>query len=173
MNPDEMRSYVGQTLIIRGTKHICIAASDTALLIMEFNAKDEPVQYIVAHHPRLYEGELVWAQGSYYSFHFRYFPPNAIGGALEGAAMELNETVVYTAMADDDLGARCIGVFTNESLAVQALESILNKSDDALELCHEQGQSRLTLDEYNTLRDERLLENAYWIEEHEPNNTNS
>ncbi len=172
MTPSELKTYVGREIFIRGVKHLCISASPTALLLIEFNHEDRPIQYIVSHYPDLYGGELIWAQGGYYPFFYPSLGDKTISDALCGAVLELDDTIFYAAMADDDLGARCIGVFTEEHLAKQELEKVMNNSDDARIYCHTAKQSRLSLDEYNQLRDERMWENAYWIEEHEPNTAN-
>ena len=43
-----MTDYLGKTVIIHGVKHICIAARENDLLMLEMDG-DRPVQYVVAH----------------------------------------------------------------------------------------------------------------------------
>ena len=66
-------SLVGQVLTIRGATHLCLAAGEDALLLLQLARCDgalfrrgDPVQYIVAHGPCLHGDELVWRQGAYY-----------------------------------------------------------------------------------------------------------
>ena len=73
MTQQELTALVGKEITIRGDRHLCLAAGSDKLLLLQICEKDEPlikagdpVQYIVANHPDWHNGELVWAQGSYY-----------------------------------------------------------------------------------------------------------
>ena len=73
MNQPELNALFGKTLLIRGDEHFCCAVGNDRLLLLQYAAKDEPlfrkgepVQYIVACHPRWDDGTLVWAQGAYF-----------------------------------------------------------------------------------------------------------
>lgn len=49
-----------------------------------------------------------------------------MSAALQDAVLCLNNTCLFTAMADDDNGIRCVGVFTTKDAAAQALEKLIN-----------------------------------------------
>ena len=73
MNQSELKALLGKTVLIRGCEHLCCGVGNDRLLLLQCAAKDEPlfrkgepVQYIVACHPRWDVGTLVWAQGSYF-----------------------------------------------------------------------------------------------------------
>lgn len=73
MTRQEMDALVGHTIIIRDFPHICLAAGNDALLLLQIAVKDElivrkgqPIKYIVAHYPELQGDTLVWGQGEYY-----------------------------------------------------------------------------------------------------------
>ena len=73
MNQSELHALLGKTILIRGCEHLCCAVGNDRLLLLQCAAKDEPlfrkgepVQYIVACHPRWVDGTLVWAQGTYF-----------------------------------------------------------------------------------------------------------
>lgn len=73
MSQSELNALLGKTLLIRGDKHFCCAVGNDRLLLLQCATKDEPlfrkgepVQYIVACHPRWSDGTLVWAQGAYF-----------------------------------------------------------------------------------------------------------
>lgn len=73
MNQSELNALLGKTVLIRGGEHFCCAVGNDRLLLLQCAAKDEPlfrkgepVQYIVARHPRWVDGTLVWAQGTYF-----------------------------------------------------------------------------------------------------------
>ena len=73
MNQSELNALLGKTVLIRGGEHFCCAVGNDRLLLLQYAAKDEPlfrrgepVQYIVACHPRWVAGTLVWAQGTYF-----------------------------------------------------------------------------------------------------------
>ncbi len=169
MKKSEIDTLFGKILYIRDHQHILIGARDDAMLLLEFNSKEQPYQYVVAHHPSFHKGELVWTQGSYYPFYHPRYDIGSMTACLQGAAMELHNKPFYAAMADDDLPPRCIGIFSDKSLAENAAEKVMNRSDEAVTLCHELNKPQLTLSEYSALRDDRLLEKTYWIEEHSPN----
>lgn len=170
MKPAELKALIGQELQIRGFKYGCIGASDTAVLLMEFGRNNHPVQYVVSHHPYFDDnGVLVWEHGSYYPFFHAEYCGNTMSSLLQLASMELNDTQFYTAMVDDEYGMRCIGVFTDRPFAVSELVKVMNRSDYVLGYCYEKKKERLTLEEYNVLKEELSLDNSYWIEEHKPN----
>ena len=73
MNQSELNALLGKIVFIRGCEHLCCAVGNDSLLLLEYAAKDEPlfgkgepVQYIVACHPRWDDDTLVWAQGAYF-----------------------------------------------------------------------------------------------------------
>ena len=73
MTQQELNALVGKEFMIRGARHICLAASAGSLLFLQICARDEPlfktgdpVQYVVARHPSWYDGKLTWGSGSYY-----------------------------------------------------------------------------------------------------------
>ena len=73
MNQSELNALLGKIVFIRGCEHFCCAVGNDRLLLLQYAAKDEPlfrkgepVQYIVARHPRWVDSTLVWAQGAYF-----------------------------------------------------------------------------------------------------------
>lgn len=54
---------VGDIITKDGTDFAIIAAGTNVLLLYRF---DKCGTYVVAHYPRVYDGELVWGQGHYY-----------------------------------------------------------------------------------------------------------
>mgnify|MGYP000172800029 CR=1 FL=1 len=73
MNQSELNALLGKIVFIRGCEHLCCAVGNDRLLLLQYAAKDEPlfgkgepVQYIVACHPRWDDDTLVWAQGAYF-----------------------------------------------------------------------------------------------------------
>ena len=73
MNQSELNALLGKIVFIRGCEHLCCAVGNDRLLLLQYAAKDEPlfrkgepVQYIVACHPRWSDSTLVWAQGAYF-----------------------------------------------------------------------------------------------------------
>ena len=73
MNQYELKALLGKIVRIRGCEHLCCAVGNDRLLLLQCAAKDEPlfrkgepVQYIVARHPRWVDDTLVWAQGAYF-----------------------------------------------------------------------------------------------------------
>ncbi len=176
MNQSEINACVGKTFQIRGAAHLCVAAGDGALLLLQIAATDEPllkkgdpVQYIVARYPDTFNGELVWGQGAYFLPDQRTASPTAF--ALRDAADELVSSPMYVAMADDDLGARCVGVFTRRDMAETALERLINKNENVTDYCEEYAKEHFTFSEFQELYAERGLDDCYWIEEHESNCT--
>ena len=82
MTRQEMDALVGRTLIIREFPHICLAAGDDALLLLQIAVKDEsflkkgdPIKYIVAHYPEFQGDKLVWGKGEYYDIWASAFRP--------------------------------------------------------------------------------------------------
>ena len=93
MNQSELNALLGKIVLIRGCEHLCCAVGSDRLLLLQYAAKDEPlfrkgepVQYIVACHPRWVDGTLVWAQGA-------YFPIVLIPGGLTASAKALRAAV--------------------------------------------------------------------------------
>ena len=60
-----MTDYLGMTAVIRGVKHICIAARENDLLLLEMDG-DRPIQYVVAHGAYTHEDGLCWLNGDYF-----------------------------------------------------------------------------------------------------------
>ena len=97
MNQSELNALLGKTVLIRGGEHFCCAVGNDSLLLLEYAAKDkplfrkdEPVQYIVARHPRWVDDTLVWAQGA-------YFPIVPILDGLTASTKALRAAVDYLA----------------------------------------------------------------------------
>ncbi len=95
MNQSELNALLGKTVLIRGGEHFCCAVGNDRLLLLQYAAKNEPlfrkgepVQYIVACHPRWVDGTLVWAQGA-------YFPIVPILNGLTASAKALQRAVDY------------------------------------------------------------------------------
>lgn len=93
MNQSELKALLGKIVLIRGCEHFCCAVGSDRLLLLQYAAKDEPlfrrgepVQYIVACHPRWVDGTLVWAQGA-------YFPIVLIPDGLTASAKALRAAV--------------------------------------------------------------------------------
>ena len=93
MNQSELNALLGKIVLIRGCEHFCCAVGSDRLLLLQYAAKDEqlfrrgePVQYIVACHPRWVDGTLVWAQGA-------YFPIVLIPDGLTASAKALRAAV--------------------------------------------------------------------------------
>lgn len=93
MNQSELNALLGKIVFIRGCEHLCCAVGSDRLLLLQYAAKDEPlfrrgepVQYIVACHPRWVDGTLVWAQGA-------YFPIVLIPDGLTASAKALRAAV--------------------------------------------------------------------------------
>ena len=93
MNQSELNALLGKIVLIRGCEHLCCAVGSDRLLLLQYAAKDEPlfrrgepVQYIVACHPRWVDGTLVWAQGA-------YFPIVLIPDGLTASAKALRAAV--------------------------------------------------------------------------------
>lgn len=179
MANQELTALVGKELIIRGARHLCLAANDDRLLLLQLCARDEPllktgdpVQYIIARHPEWYNGELVWAHGS-------YFPPcvyrdDPAAGfpcaqALLDAVLALTGGMLYAAMLDNEDGTRCAGLFTSEKEARDWLERDIAEDACAPELRKTLEVERLTLEDYQRAKGELGLDNAYWIEAHRAN----
>ena len=73
MNQYELKALLSKNVRICGDEYFCCAVGNDRLLLLQYAAKDEPlfrkgepVQYIVACHPRWVDGTLVWAQGAYF-----------------------------------------------------------------------------------------------------------
>ena len=121
MTRQEINACVGKTFQIRGARHMCIAAGNDALMLLQLCERDEPlfklgdpVQYVVAKHPEWYNGELIWAQGAYFTL-LQYRGSNASSvDALLDAALDLSDNPLYIAMVSDDAGIRCAGVYTQQ-----------------------------------------------------------
>ena len=95
MNQSELNVLLGKNVLIRGCEHLCCAVGNDSLLLLQYAAKDEPlfrkgepVQYIVACHPRWADSTLVWAQGA-------YFPIVPILDGLTASAKALRAAADY------------------------------------------------------------------------------
>lgn len=95
MNQSELKALLGKIVFIRGCEHLCCAVGNDRLLLLQYAAKDEPlfrkgepVQYIVACHPRWADSTLVWAQGA-------YFPIVPILDGLTASAKALRAAADY------------------------------------------------------------------------------
>ena len=140
MTRQEMDALVGRTLIIRDFPHICLAAGDDALLLLQIAVKDEsfirkgqPIKYIVAHYPEFQSDMLVWGQGEYYDV-WAYRENDGIPAtaqALRDASLSLAGRKLSVAMWNDDNGTKCAGVFTTESRAETWLEKSAKADADA------------------------------------------
>ena len=140
MTRQEMDALVGRTLIIREFPHICQAAGDDALLLLQIAVKDEsflkkgdPIKYIVAHYPEFHGDKIVWAHGESYDI-WAYREKDGIPAtaqALRDASLSLAGRKVSVAMLNDGNGTRCAGVFTTETRAETWLEKSLQADADA------------------------------------------
>ena len=131
MENRDFKALTGISFPIHGVQHTCIAADGDALLLLQHGEDGTPVQYVTAHHPRWHKGELVWDQGDYFPFFHYEDSDTPIAEALRDAAVAATEGKVYVSMANDDLGARCIGVFTREQDANEALEKLIARDGAA------------------------------------------
>lgn len=84
---------------------------------------------------------------------------------LRDSGLAMGGGKVYAAMVDDELGARCAGIFTQYNTACHLLECLIAKDETVRDLIGQSGNNRLTLSEYKRLFDQYSLDNAYWIEE--------
>lgn len=167
MTTSEIKSYVGKTIFIRGVQHVCVAAGDDQLLLLELNAEGFPIQYIVAHSPSLYQGELVWAAGNYFvvATYGTCEDGDPMIRALQDATLALQSNTLYVAMADDDAGCRCVGVFSHMDMAISALDKVVAQDSAAHSIAVTRGKEKLTYLEYRALYyNELSLYNAYWID---------
>lgn len=157
--------YIGKIVVSHKTNYLCVALENDALLLLQLRKDGTPLQFIVAHHPDLYNDELVWSNGDYFPF-FAYHNSSApVAEALRDSGFAMGGDQVYAAMVDDELGVRCAGIFTRYNAARHALECLIAKDETAHEFIKQPGGSRLTLSEYKRLYDQYSLDNAYWIEE--------
>lgn len=60
--------YIGQIVVSHETNYLCVALENDALLLLQLLDNGTPLQFIVAHHPDLYNEELVWSNGDYFPF---------------------------------------------------------------------------------------------------------
>ena len=168
MTDQEIKSYVGKTICIRGTQHVCVAAGMQQLMLLQLDSKGNPIQYIVAHSPSLYKGELVWDAGDYFiaAVYGACEDSDPMIRAIRGAALAMQSNTLYVAMADDDIGCRCVGAFTHIDMAMSALDKLIAQDSEACRIAAELGKDKLTYQEYRALCcNESGLDNAYWIEE--------
>lgn len=131
MTRQALDALVGRTIIIRDFPHICLAAGDDALLLLQIAARDEsllkkrqPVKYIVAHYPEFEGDKLIWGQGEYYDI-LAYREDDGIPAtakALRDASLALAGRKLSVAMLSDDNGTKCVGVFTTMERAENWLE---------------------------------------------------
>ena len=115
-------------LVIRGVPHLCVAAEKECLMFLQFTEEGAPIQYVVAHHPMLYKGEMVWSNGDYFPFLNYTGSVTPMADAIRDAGFAMGSDTVYAAMADDELGTRCVGVFTEDISARTALEMCIRDS---------------------------------------------
>lgn len=140
MTRREMDALVGRTVMIRDFPHICLAAGDDALLLLQVAVRDEsfiqrgqPIKYIVAHYPEFQDDTLIWGQGEYYDV-WAYREVDGVSAtaqALRGASLSLAGHKLSVAMLNDGNGTKCAGVFTTESRAEIWLERSLKVDADA------------------------------------------
>lgn len=169
MKQSDLNALVGKEIIIRSARHICIGAGKETLMLLELNAEGKPVQYIVAHHPSFYNGELIWSNGNYFlGFQFPGMD-SSTGPSLRDAALCLDNPLLYVAMVSDDYGVRSIGIFTDQNRAATALEELLNRDVEVRQYKAEYDVNHFSLEDFKELYVERSLENDYWIEEHSVN----
>jgi len=57
---------VGRTFSIRGVRHTCIAATDNAMLLLQYEDGGAPCQYVVVNEPHWAGEELCWLNGDYF-----------------------------------------------------------------------------------------------------------
>ena len=113
----ELSKLIGSTISIHGTKHLVAGIGIGRILLLQYDEKDEPIQYIVGMRPYFSNGTLVWEQGYYFPF-FCYTDNDRpdycpMAEALRDASSVLAGDIVYVCMEDDDsCGIRCVGVFT-------------------------------------------------------------
>jgi len=62
---------VGTTFFIHQVKHTCLAVTDDAVVMLQYDNDGAPCQYVVAHEPYRANGELCWLNGDYFPF-FHY-----------------------------------------------------------------------------------------------------
>lgn len=158
MGDRDFRALLGTSFPIHGVRHTCVAVDKDVLLLLQHDNNGMPIQYVTAHHPSWYRDELVWAQGDYFPLFSYAESDTPMADALRDAALAMSDGAVFVAMADDDNGIRCVGVFTREQSANAMLEKLIarNYRPEGLE-------RRLTLEEYQVIRDMECLDNAYWI----------
>ena len=165
MDKQEMKALIGTSFPIHGVRHTCVAADGNVLILLQYDKDDVPVQYVAAHYPSWYEGELVWNQGDYFPLFYYIGSDTPMADALRDAALAANGGTVYVAMADSDQGARCAGVFTREQGAIDVLEKLIVRDGAAAGYNGQLGMHKLTLAEYQKLHKEKSLDNAYWVSE--------
>lgn len=165
MNTLQCSAYIGKTLVIRGVPHLCVAAEKECLMFLQFTEEGAPIQYVVAHHPMLYKGEMVWSNGNYFPLLNYAGSATPMADAIRDSGFAMGSDTIYTAMADDELGARCVGVFTEDTSARTALETLIARDAEACKCARAYGYARLTLADYEQIYNEEGLENAYWIED--------
>ena len=124
--------YIGKIVVSHKTNYLCVALENDALLLLQLREDGTPLQFIVAHHPDLYNDELVWSNGDYFPF-FAYHNSSApVAEALRDSGFAMGGDQVYAAMVDDELGVRCAGIFTRYNAARHALECLIAKDEQPL-----------------------------------------
>ena len=165
----ELSKLIGSTISIHGTKHLVAGIGIGRILLLQYDEKDEPIQYIVGMRPYFSNGTLVWEQGYYFPF-FCYTDNDRpdycpMAEALRDASSVLAGDIVYVCMEDDDsCGIRCVGVFTKRDAAVSLLERDINNDRTAQAYAEELGKEHLTYREYSEIAGRDGLDNCYWYE---------
>lgn len=165
----ELNKLIGTALSIRGTKHLVVGIGTERILLLQYNEKDEPIQYVVGIHPYFAHGTLVWEHGCYFPF-FCYRDDDRpdyhpMAEALRDASSILAGDCLYACFQDDeDYGIHCVGIFTQKSAAVALLEHNIRKDRAAQEYASELGKEHLSLSDYEEIAGRDELDNQYWIE---------
>lgn len=174
MTQQEVNGLIGKNLLIRDVPHLCLAAGQDSILLLQLcekatsiHAPGDPVQYIVAKNPGWYRNELIWGQGHYYPV-CAYQPCGrmpASAQALRDASIGLCDMPAYLAFTSDESGTRCAGVYTKRSLATYALESWLRRLPDVKICARSLGKESLTIQECQSLYVQGCITFNCWIAE--------
>lgn len=165
----KLSKLIGSTISIHGTKHLVAGIGVERILLLQYDNKDEPIQYIVGVRPYLSKRTLVWEHGYYFPF-FSYREDDRpdycpMAEALRDASSVLAGDIVYVCMEDNDsCGIRCIGVFSKRDDAVSLLERAINNDRTAQSFAEELGKDRLSYSEYAEIAGRYGLDNCYWYE---------
>lgn len=67
-NQSPHQSLVGRSWLREGCSFLCIAAHDDAILVLQKDRENQPINYIVCHRPEITAGNvLVWDAGDYFT----------------------------------------------------------------------------------------------------------